>query len=125
MKRNSALGSLVVISFMIFFYIPAFSASTDPCCPLNEELTYLLQPPSDAAAVEDDFKAGRHFLAIKTHHERVGAGVCPPVDVTDVVTRHVFAVVLELERGADTPAQQLPAAARERIARDIQRVTLA
>lgn len=48
MAKGIVLGSLVVISFMIFFYIPAFSASTDPCCPLNEELTYLLQPPLDA-----------------------------------------------------------------------------
>jgi hypothetical protein len=48
MARSSVLGSLVVMTLIVFFSFPAFSASTDPCCPFNDELRYLLQPPAEA-----------------------------------------------------------------------------
>jgi enterochelin esterase-like enzyme len=48
MERSIVFGSLLVIFFMSCFCFPAYSADTDPCCPLNEELQYLLHPPSEA-----------------------------------------------------------------------------
>ena len=48
MERKIVLGSLLVILFLSFFYCSAYSASSDPCCPLHEELRYLLNPPSGA-----------------------------------------------------------------------------
>jgi enterochelin esterase-like enzyme len=48
MERRIVSGSLLVILFLSFFYCSAYSASSDPCCPLNNELQYLLHPPSEA-----------------------------------------------------------------------------
>jgi enterochelin esterase-like enzyme len=42
-------GRYLFILLLIFCFPPlAFSAGTDPCCPLNDELRYLLQPPPKA-----------------------------------------------------------------------------
>jgi enterochelin esterase-like enzyme len=43
-------GRYLFILFLLLFSFPIFvySAGVDPCCPLNEELRYLLQPPSEA-----------------------------------------------------------------------------
>jgi enterochelin esterase-like enzyme len=40
----------IFILLLLLFCYPTcvYSASCDPCCPLNEELRYLLQPPSEA-----------------------------------------------------------------------------
>jgi enterochelin esterase-like enzyme len=48
MTRSIVVGSLLVISFITCFCFPSYSASSDPCCPLNDELQYLLHPPSEA-----------------------------------------------------------------------------
>jgi hypothetical protein len=42
-------GRYLFILLLIFCFPPlAFSVGTDPCCPLNDELRYLLQPPPKA-----------------------------------------------------------------------------
>lgn len=48
MGRQFILGSAWIICFIAVLCLPAYSAGTDPCCPLNEELRYLLQSPSEA-----------------------------------------------------------------------------
>ena len=43
-------GRYLFVLLLIFCFPPlAFSAGTDPCCPLNDELRYLLQPPAEVA----------------------------------------------------------------------------
>ena len=43
-------GRYFAILLLLLFCFPllSFSASTDPCCPLNDELRYLLRPPAEA-----------------------------------------------------------------------------
>jgi enterochelin esterase-like enzyme len=48
MGKHCILGYFWVIFFIIVLCHPAYSVSTGPCCPLNEELQYLLHPPSEA-----------------------------------------------------------------------------
>ena len=48
MGKQFILGSAWIIFFVAVLCLPAYSAGTDPCCPLNEELRYLLHPPSEA-----------------------------------------------------------------------------
>lgn len=38
----------VIVLLLILSYMPAYGATIGPCCPLNQELRYLLQPPSGA-----------------------------------------------------------------------------
>ncbi|UCC65975.1 MAG: hypothetical protein JSW32_03375, partial [Deltaproteobacteria bacterium] len=38
----------VIILLFILSYMPVYGATIGPCCPLNQELRYLLQPPSGA-----------------------------------------------------------------------------
>lgn len=40
--------SAILVLFLFSFPPLSFSASTDPCCPLNDELRYLLLPPPNA-----------------------------------------------------------------------------
>lgn len=48
-RKYNAIGKSIVLgSIVIFFFIPTFAVGANPCCPLNDELIYLLQPPSDA-----------------------------------------------------------------------------
>jgi hypothetical protein len=48
MERRIVFVAFSVIFFMSSFYFSAYAASSDPCCPLNNELRYLLQPPAEA-----------------------------------------------------------------------------
>ena len=42
-------GRYLLVLLLIFCFPPlVFSAGTDPCCPLNDEVRYLLQPPAEA-----------------------------------------------------------------------------
>ncbi len=59
------------------------------------------------ARVEQDFGPGTDFVAIEPHHQRIAAGIRRPVDVANVVPRHVLAVFLELERTSRSAAEQL------------------
>ncbi|MBW2039944.1 MAG: hypothetical protein JRI46_10225 [Deltaproteobacteria bacterium] len=56
MGKRFVLRSLLVIFLLPLFYTPAYSASVGPCCPQNQELRYLLQPPSKA-----EFKYQIHY----------------------------------------------------------------
>jgi enterochelin esterase-like enzyme len=47
MGEKAILGYVWMIFFIIVLCHAASSAGSDPCCPLNEELRYLLQPPSE------------------------------------------------------------------------------
>ncbi len=48
MVKRIIHGYLFVIFLLTFSCFPAYSTNVGPCCPQNQELRYLLQPPSEA-----------------------------------------------------------------------------
>ncbi len=46
MGKRITIVCLLATVLVAFLSLPAYSASSDPCCPDDQELRYLLQPPS-------------------------------------------------------------------------------
>ena len=53
-----------------------------------------------ARAVHDQLNAREDLLTVEPDHQLIGACVRTPVEVPDVVARHVSPALLKLERGA-------------------------
>ncbi|MBN1255746.1 MAG: hypothetical protein JXA50_10780 [Deltaproteobacteria bacterium] len=117
MGKQSILGYALMIFFVAVLCLPASSAGSDPCCPLNEELRYLLQPPSEvrfsyqvrhetffsaSLGKEKNFflilppefdpqSAERYPLLILLHgydfHRNGGGTVCDPKAALDILCR--------------------------------------
>src|SRR5262249_34498062 len=60
------------------------------------------------AGIDQDFGARADLFAIEAYHERVAAGIRPPVEMPDVVAGDVLAVLLKLERTSRAASQQFP-----------------
>jgi enterochelin esterase-like enzyme len=117
MGKQSIIGYAWMLFFVAVLCLPASSIGSDPCCPLTEELRYLLQPSSEVRfpyqvrhekffsaslgkeknfflVLPPDFdpqSAERYPLLILLHgydfHRNGGGTVCDPKSALDILCR--------------------------------------